>query len=427
MKATGSAKAAFDPESKMPDPEVSIVLPTFNGERYLAQSLASCLCQTFRQFEVIVVVDGSTDRTEEILANFGDERLRVLYHPQNLGLPAALNTGMKAARGKYLSWTSDDNLYRSRAIEFMMAALKAKPQFDVAYADSYLIDHKNHITGRARALPPPGAWTHGNRVGFCFLYSSVVQSEVGDYDQSLMGAEDFDFWLRAAKRFQFKHLNLPLYFIRNHQNSLTRTIPERISDATRATMARHLPALAFEQRKHPTGDADWMLIGQKWNSFFRSRMKSLPPNRSVYLYPTLPPGTPSASAKGQAFPGVIAVPRGLANLLSLNETMKSVDAANLIFTAGGHITMVPALERDYREKWSREFRLGYAYNKMITVPVGRVLADLLRGYQFFHLGTLTAKSIVFANHVFALAYAPLALWATRRRIKRLVARRGGSS
>lgn len=97
-------------------PKVSIVLPTYNGARYLRQSIDSCLGQTYRNLELIVVDDASTDTTPEIIRSYQDPRIRVIRHEKSKMLPESLNTGFRAVSGDYLTWTSDDNYYVPEAI-----------------------------------------------------------------------------------------------------------------------------------------------------------------------------------------------------------------------------------------------------------------------------------------------------------------------
>src|ERR1043165_1952652 len=95
------------------NPVISIVLPSFNGSTYLSKSIDSCLSQTYSNLELILVDDASTDDTPRIMQQYAaqDSRVRVLQNATNRKLPASLNIGFRAARGRYLTWTSDDNLY----------------------------------------------------------------------------------------------------------------------------------------------------------------------------------------------------------------------------------------------------------------------------------------------------------------------------
>src|SRR5690606_22425727 len=113
-------------------PFVSIVLPTYNGARYLAQSIESCINQTYTQWELIIVDDASTDDTPAIISHYVqlDSRIRTVRHSTNRKLPAALNTGFDMARGEYFTWTSDDNYYRPEALGVMVAFLESRADVD---------------------------------------------------------------------------------------------------------------------------------------------------------------------------------------------------------------------------------------------------------------------------------------------------------
>src|SRR5687767_2807233 len=123
-------------------PLISIVLPTYNGERYLAEAIESCLAQTCRDWELILVDDASSDGTPAVIARYArqDPRVRAIRNPANRKLPGSLNAGFARARGDYFTWTSDDNCYRATALAEMRAALAADPAVDIVYAGYTLID-----------------------------------------------------------------------------------------------------------------------------------------------------------------------------------------------------------------------------------------------------------------------------------------------
>ena len=124
---------------------VSIVLPTYNGEKFLRQSIDSCLHQTYKNIELIVVNDCSTDQTEEIILSYNDSRLVYHKNTTNQKLPNSLNIGFSLAKGDYLSWTSDDNYYHPEAIEKMVNVMETGQ--DLVYAPYWTIDDANQITG----------------------------------------------------------------------------------------------------------------------------------------------------------------------------------------------------------------------------------------------------------------------------------------
>jgi len=202
-------------------PKVSIILPTCNGAKYIRQSIDSCLNQTYKNIELIIVDDGSTDETPEIIKSYKDKRIKYLRHKKNQGLPHALNTGFANATGEYLTWTSDDNFYSKKAIEKMLFFLKNK-HYSFVYSDYYKFKD-NNISSNQKLIQLPDFpnLKNENCIGPCFLYSREVERAIGNYDPHVELAEDYDYWIRTSKRFPMFHLGEPLYFYRTHKRSLS--------------------------------------------------------------------------------------------------------------------------------------------------------------------------------------------------------------
>jgi len=208
---------------------VSIVLPTHNGARFLRQSVESCLAQTHRNLELVVVDDASTDGTAGVLAGLADARVTVVRNERNLGLPASLNAGFARARGDWLTWTSDDNWYEPEAVGAMLRFLTGRGG-DFVRCDYFVVEDEGSGAGgggggdgrpRLERLPDEADLAAANSVGPCFLYSRTVREAVGEYDPEALLAEDYDYWIRAAKRFALERLPEPLYHYRRHSGSLT--------------------------------------------------------------------------------------------------------------------------------------------------------------------------------------------------------------
>lgn len=225
-----------------PSVKVSIVLPTYNGSRYLPQSVESCLSQTFPNIELIIVDDGSVEDIRSLITSrFDDPRIKFVRHEKNQGLPAALNTGFQNATGHFLTWTSDDNYYAETAIEKMVGFLQTYSNVDFVYAESYELneDHPGPARKILRLKPPQ--WLEiNNGIGACFLYRRAVYEEIGQYSQALVLAEDYEYWVRISKRFRMQRLNIPLYYYRYHGESLTgKHSPERIRERVKLVKQMH--------------------------------------------------------------------------------------------------------------------------------------------------------------------------------------------
>lgn len=206
----------------MENEKISIVLPTYNGTKYIRQSIDSCLNQTYKNIELIVVDDGSTDRTPQIIQSYKDKRIKYIRHEKNKGLPQALNTGFANATGNYLTWTSDDNCYVKTAIEKMFSFLKEK-KGSFVYCDYYIFKNNNFSKRSRFRLPDRVDLGNMNHIGPCFLYSRKVKQIIGDFDTEALLSEDYDYWIRVSKQFSMYHLNEPLYYFRMHKETLSFT------------------------------------------------------------------------------------------------------------------------------------------------------------------------------------------------------------
>jgi len=225
----------------MPKPLVSIVLPTYNGSKFLEEAIRSCLSQSYSHFELVIVDDASTDGTPEIIAGYEslDGRIRSVRHASNLGLPTALNSGFAMTCGDLLTWTSDDNLYRPNALSVLVNFMKTNPQVDIVYTGYSFIDEEGRVVGRHSVLPSEELPYH-NSVGACFLHRRRVYEKLGGYDIDASLVEDYDFWLRAFGSFTFCALPEDLYFYRIHTGSLSYRAADRTKMATRRILERNL-------------------------------------------------------------------------------------------------------------------------------------------------------------------------------------------
>ena len=232
-------------------PAVSVVLPVYNGERYLRDALDSIFAQTFTNFELIAVDDCSTDSSPAILADYAarDSRMRVVRLPENAKLPAALNSGFREARGQWFTWTSDDNLLLPETLAELHAAAQANPEADIIYADFKLL-RGDKEPGGAVAVGEPEDLIFSNTIGCCFLYRREVDARVGGYDESLFGIEDYDFWLRVhSAGFAFHHIRKPLYIYRRHEQSLTDRRARHIRELSVKVLAPRVEEMPEDARR----------------------------------------------------------------------------------------------------------------------------------------------------------------------------------
>jgi glycosyltransferase involved in cell wall biosynthesis len=233
----------------MEQPLVSVVLPTHNGARYLAESIESVLRQTHVNLELIIVDDASIDATPEIVALYAEQdgRVRTIRHEKNVKLPAALNSGFRIARGEYLTWTSDDNLYRPEAIAEMLDVLEHDSGVDLVYSDYSDIDDTGRVI-RSIRVHPPEKLAHTNSVGVCFLYRRRVYEVLGDYNPAYLLVEDYEYWVRASAVFRLRPIHRDLYLRRLHESSLTARFHELVGEAHERVLRQHLPQMVWTGR-----------------------------------------------------------------------------------------------------------------------------------------------------------------------------------
>ncbi len=218
---------------------VSVVLPVFNGEDYLALSVESVLNQTYEQLELIIIDDGSTDRTAQIADGYAKEDARVrVIHQENRKLPKSLSRGFRHARGEFFTWTSADNMMHAQMLEKFVRDMKTYQQTGMLFGNLKLIDengrpktdfpwyahdqeHLEHVIFQKNMLELN---TYPNNyIGASFLYRSVVANVVEDYSAYKYGIEDYDYWMKVNELFTLRHVSFeePEYSYRMHENSLT--------------------------------------------------------------------------------------------------------------------------------------------------------------------------------------------------------------
>ena len=234
-------------------PTVSIILPTWNGAKLLPDAVKSCLDQTFRDFELVIVNDCSTDNTLAVAENLAaaDPRIRVVSNEKNSKLPASLNHGFSLARGRYLTWTSDDNRFLPSAMERMVGELE-RTNSDLVYADYDVFSTSGDITEHKRLKDADRLFEY-NWIGACFLYRKEVRERLGDYRTDLFCAEDYEYWLRIRSAgLKMTHLPETLYLYADNPQSLTATKQDLIRTRTaqlKLEYADKFPASAAAKTK----------------------------------------------------------------------------------------------------------------------------------------------------------------------------------
>jgi len=215
-------------------PTISVVIPAYNAATTLTETLDSVLKQTFTDFEVIVINDGSRDETAAIAQSTGDARVR-LVSQDNVGLAATRNRGIQLARSEYISFIDADDLWTPEKLAAQWAALEAQPAAAIAYSWTDYIDESG------RFLYPGSHQTCNGDVyaqllvhnffesGSNVLARKAVLVEMGGFDETLPSVEDWDLWLRIAARYPIAAVAAPqvLYRVASTSMSANLAVMER--------------------------------------------------------------------------------------------------------------------------------------------------------------------------------------------------------
>ena len=191
-------------------PTISVVIPAYNAEHTILETISSVQQQTFSDFELIVIDDGSTDRTLELLHSIKDSRLQIFPY-ENGGVSVARNRGISHAAGEFISFIDADDLWSPDKLELQLAALQQHPEAGVAYSWTYFMDEKEG----SRSFHPCEPVFFEGKVYSDLLVNNFIASgsnillrrqaveSVGEFDSKCNGAEDWDYCLRLATKWSF--------------------------------------------------------------------------------------------------------------------------------------------------------------------------------------------------------------------------------
>jgi len=226
-------------------PLISVVIAAYNMARYLPAALDSVLRQTFPDFEVHVVDDGSTDDTQQILRAIADSRVQCHYQP-NRGQAAAKNAGIRASRGEFVAFLDADDAWMPHKLATQLPLFERSASVGVVYAPAIYVDASGQV------IPPYSPLRFRGKVSgpllienFVTFPSTVVRracfATAGVFDESLPMAIDYDLWLRMSVRYEFDYIEQPLMYYRVWPGQMSTRNYERYAYAI-AIMRRFLDA-----------------------------------------------------------------------------------------------------------------------------------------------------------------------------------------
>ena len=276
--------------------KVSIIVPSYNSAQYLPEALESALCQTYQDYEIIVIDDGSTDQTKDIVQGFAadhPEKIRYIYQ-ENKGLAVARNTAIKHARGKFLALLDSDDKWLPERLEYTVKAIESDDAVGLAYCDITYVDEAGTPLGSPER---DSRYLSGNIFEYIFLRKVHIVSpsvifrksccdQVGGFDENLarLGCEDRDLWLRISQQYKAVYVDKVLALYRVRKTSMSRK-REKMMRARLYVIDKYCPAggngrnlrrKALAKIYHDLGDE--YLLERKFNESRKQYAKALTQN-----------------------------------------------------------------------------------------------------------------------------------------------------
>lgn len=233
-------------------PLVTVYITNHNYGRFIEQAIQSVLNQTLRDFELIIIDDGSTDKSREIIERYAEHEKVITIFQQNRGLNVTNNIALRAACGRYIMRLDADDYLDENALMVLAGVLERNPDVGLVFPDYFLVDEdgailevvRRHDFEEVTLLDQPAH-------GACTLIRRECLLELGGYDESFRSQDGYDLWIRFIQRYRVQNVNVPLFYYRQHRQSLTRN--EEHILATRARIlkkqaqrnSQHLSAIAI--------------------------------------------------------------------------------------------------------------------------------------------------------------------------------------
>jgi len=275
-------------------PYVTVLMSTYNSEKYLNEAIDSILNQTFKDFEFIIIDDGSTDRSLKILKSYKDPRIRIVQNESNIGLAKSLNKGLKLAQGKYIARMDSDDISLPNRLKKQVAFMEANPEIGVCGTWSQTF-------GEIKKIVSKTPLKHEDISAIMFSYcpishpTVIIRKDIIDrydfyYDEIAQGCEDYKLWVEMAKVTRFANLQEVLLHYRFHSTQITK-LGNKNQDIKNNMAANFMgsPLTDHEKRCHeslhftkPYFDTQITNDVVKWVDF----LKNLNASKKTYIEPT---------------------------------------------------------------------------------------------------------------------------------------------
>lgn len=266
------------------NPLVSIIIPVFNGEKYVKEAIDSALAQTYENIEIVVINDGSTDNTEKVCKNYGDKI--VYFSQENKGVSHALNIGIEKMNGEYFSWLSHDDLYYPNKVQQQIEVLRSYDfEYKIISNRANLVNEQGNIIRRRKSKN-----RHKTILGTTFYKRNLIKNpsgiammihkdvfnEVGLFNTKYKYIQDFDLWQKIAL-FDFRIIisQNTLAATRVHGEQQTMKIPELLPLEIYELMQNQLDIIKRKSNANEIFPAWFMFLGISNNRFYYNNKEYL--------------------------------------------------------------------------------------------------------------------------------------------------------
>lgn len=243
-------------------PKISVIMPAYNAEKYIKEAVDSILCQTFEDFELIVINDCSKDSTKDILLSYTDPRIVYLENQKNLGVAGTLNHGLSAARGDYIARMDSDDIAIPQRLERQLAYMEANPDVVICGGNVILFtdagqERQGNYPAEDKQIKTALLFSSPFAHPVVMMRGSVLREHGLCYEVAFEKVEDYRLWTQLAKVGRFANLQEPLLRYRKHPGQVCATSPQVQYEGKLRLAATLLPKVGIDdaQEQHIIVDA----------------------------------------------------------------------------------------------------------------------------------------------------------------------------
>jgi len=238
------------------NPKISVLMPVYNSEKYLKEAIESILNQTFSDFEFLIINDGSTDQSVNIIESYGDSRIRLIHNEQNQGLISTLNKGIDLSQGKYIERMDSDDISLPARLEKQFKLMEENEDIGICGTLFQSFGNHNYIPNH----PEDSELIKAHLVFGCYIghptvmiRKSIFKKYNLRYDNNFKHAEDYELWTRVIKYSKFTNIQEILLHYRSHDSQICHKFAQIQAQNLRKIHFNYLKNLGFEPSENEIG------------------------------------------------------------------------------------------------------------------------------------------------------------------------------